>query len=199
MYHRRVMSLQILGPLDFIGAVFAWMAAIAVLGGGIYLWQTWDIPQDSGAGVLQRLQQYEIGNLDPANVQCLSFSDSVILLIANLPQLSVSLWYLYWNTQITKLWLEIEWRSFYCNRQQPRVTSHHDVPGTNESRLLILPYWLSVAMSAVGFLLHWLVSESLFETEAVMAGDQDYRFSWLLVGPLAMICTGQCPCLSVLR
>jgi hypothetical protein len=85
--------------------------------------------------------------------------------IANAPQLWLSLGYLLWDNQITRIWGEHEWRSYAGRRKVPRVSYGADSPGVRNTRWLQLPYWLSATLMSISTLMHWVVSQTLFVVE----------------------------------
>jgi Family of unknown function (DUF6536) len=85
--------------------------------------------------------------------------------LANAPQLWLSLTYLLWNNQITRIWSEHEWRSYDGRRKRPRVSYGATEPGVRTTRWLQLPYMLSVLLMAISITMHWVVSQALFVVE----------------------------------
>jgi len=87
------------------------------------------------------------------------------VIMANIPQVCISIAYLLFNNQISRLWQEREWRSFYLKRRLPR-TGIRSGPGTRSSRWLQLPYTLSALLIVVSICLHWLASQTVFLVES---------------------------------
>ena len=87
------------------------------------------------------------------------------VIAANIPQICISIAYLLFNNQISRLWQEREWRSFYLKRKLPR-TGIKSGPGTRSTRWLQLPYLLSALLIAVSVCLHWLASQAVFLIES---------------------------------
>ena len=123
----------------------------------------------------------------------------VQVIIANCPQLWLSIGYLLWNNQITRIWMEREWRSFYRHRHKPRVSypleAHHT--GVRATRWLQLPYWLTFILMALNTVLHWLVSQTLFVVE-ILANSQKAANFYLNFSPLAIFCIGLASTILVL-
>ena len=97
-----------------------------------------------------------------------TLSSSVVFqatVVANLGQLLISIAYLLFNNQITRLWQEREWRGYYRNKKKPR-TAVASGPGTRHTRWLQLPYALSALLIAVSILLHWIASQAIFFVES---------------------------------
>lgn len=87
------------------------------------------------------------------------------LLVANIAQLPISIGYTLFNYQITRLWREYEWRSFYRGkRKKPRTAIGY--PGTRPTRWLQLPYLLSAILFLVSVVLHWLASQAFYFVES---------------------------------
>jgi hypothetical protein len=82
-------------------------------------------------------------------------------LVANLPQLFISLFYFSINALVTSLFLAREWDTYGLHRKGLRVS---DVPvcAQRGTYKLQLPYRYSLPLMAVSSLLHWLVSQSAF-------------------------------------
>jgi hypothetical protein len=110
-------------------------------------------------GYIHHMLTVEIDSLNPitpAGFQRLLF-------FTNFPQLLVSSSYLLWNNQITRIWMEQEWRSFHRKRKVPRVTHDSDaIENVRATRFLQLPYVMTGFLMTLSTLLHWLVSQSLF-------------------------------------
>ena len=87
------------------------------------------------------------------------------VIMANIPQLCISIAYLLFNNQISRLWQEREWRSFYLRRKLPR-TGIASGPGTRSTRWLQLPYLFSALLIGMSICLHWLASQAVFLVES---------------------------------
>ena len=85
--------------------------------------------------------------------------------LANSPQLWLSVGYLLWNNQITRIWGEHEWRSFAGRRKPPRVSYGTSERGLRNTRWLQLPYMLSALLMVISTTMHWIVSQALFVVE----------------------------------
>lgn len=83
------------------------------------------------------------------------------VLIANAPQLMLSLWYSALNSLLTCLYLNREWRSFAYQRKSLRVST---VPrGMQRSTYTLqLPYKIALPLLTTSAILHWLCSQSLY-------------------------------------
>ena len=121
-------------------------------------------------------------------IHSLPQSFPVVLLIANSPQLWISVCLLIWNTQISQMWMEREWRSYYLRQHLPRVSFDSKEPGTRPTRWLQLPYWLAVLLGTVSVGLHWVTSQTLNVIETVKPDGS--RSIVLNYSPLAILCTG---------
>lgn len=81
-------------------------------------------------------------------------------LIANTPQLLLSLWYFAYNSLWTSMLLADEWSGYAKVRKPLRVTSP---TGKQRSTYrLQLPYRYSIPLLITSGTLHWLVSQSIF-------------------------------------
>ncbi|KAK2760007.1 hypothetical protein FQN54_002743 [Arachnomyces sp. PD_36] len=82
------------------------------------------------------------------------------ILLANLPQLIVSVIYFAFNSLFTCMLLAHEWNSYTYKRKPLRVTSPN---GQQRSTYyLSLPYSYAIPLMGMSGLLHWLVSQSFF-------------------------------------
>ncbi|KIK53553.1 hypothetical protein GYMLUDRAFT_232735 [Collybiopsis luxurians FD-317 M1] len=82
------------------------------------------------------------------------------VLVANSPQLILSMIYIVFNSLCTTLFLELEWSSYARFRKPLRVSSP-----TGEQRstyFLQIPYRFALPLMAYSTALHWLVSQSIF-------------------------------------
>ena len=85
--------------------------------------------------------------------------------LANCPQLWLSVGYLLWNNQLTRIWGEHEWRSYSGRRKLPRVSYGAKVPGVRNTRWLQLPYVMTAMLMIVSTTMHWIVSQTMFVVE----------------------------------
>jgi hypothetical protein len=100
----------------------------------------------------------------------------------------LSFGYLLWNNQVTRIWIEREWRAYYQKRHIPRVSYDTDEVGFRPTRWLQLPYWLTGSLMVISTLMHWLVSQTLFVVEILAQGNN--HFYYLNFSPLAIILIG---------
>ena len=196
VYHRqRVPWRKALGVLDIIVVCFWWITGIAVTTIGTYLWYS----VAGGLSLSNRMKRFGLGTEDPATSlvsgttghpfqEGLSFPVQVIL--ANLPQVWSTIAYLTWNNQITRIWLEQEWRSFHRSYQRPRVSVNSREPGLRSARWLQLPYWVSAILMSISVVLHWLVSQTLFVVEIYFSDATVASVFHLHYSPLALISVG---------
>ena len=111
---------------------------------------------------LKSLWSMGFGKLNPASVVAL---DSVLnipaaTVLANLPQLLVSMLYFRYNGLFTRMLCALEWGKLSTKRAALRVTSPQ---GQQRSTYFLqLPYRYSIPLWLISVLLHWLLSQSLF-------------------------------------
>ena len=184
-----------LGPADVVVLVFWWSTAISVTTVGTYCWYH----VVGGISLSDRLRRFGLGTEDPATTivsgttgkpfqQGLPFAGQIIT--ANLPQVWSTIGYLTWNNQITRIWLEREWRSFYRAHQLPRVSFNVDEEGLRRARWLQLPYWVTGFLMSISILLHWLVSQTLFVVEISFTNAAVASVFHLHYSPFAIISAG---------
>ncbi|KAL4807026.1 hypothetical protein BDV18DRAFT_159248 [Aspergillus unguis] len=88
-----------------------------------------------------------------------------MILLANTPQLLVSITYFAYNALLTHMLLAVETNSYATSRKPLRVS----YPEGNQraTYYLTLPYMYSVPLIAAAAVLHWLISQSLFYVQIV--------------------------------
>jgi hypothetical protein len=181
---------------DFLVAVFWWVSALGVTGYGIYSWEV----IGKGLPFSDHLRRFGFGAVDPMTSMIPGQSDirngspntfPLLVIIANCPQLWLSLGYLLWNNQITRIWMEREWRSYYRHAHKPRVSydKPKDEVGTRDTRWLQLPYWLTGLLMSLNTIMHWIVSQTLFVVE-ILGNAQTRPNFYLNFSPLAIFCIG---------
>ena len=194
-----------LGFWDVLVAVFWWISALGVTAYGIYAWQV----IGTGLTFSDRLKRFAFGTVDPMTSLLPGSTDirggspntfPLQVVIANCPQLWLSISYLFWNNQITRIYMEGEWRSFYRNAQKPRISygKAKGEVGVRETRWLQLPYTLSFVLIVLNTVLHWLVSQTLFVVEILGTAQDPTPNYYLNFSPLAIFITGAVATLLVL-
>lgn len=96
--------------------------------------------------------------------------------IANAPQVLISLIYFSYNSYFTTMLLGYEWATYAYKRKGLRVTT--EAKGAQRSSYsLSLPYKFGLPLIAVGGLMHWLVSQSIFFVEIQVSPARSYSDS----------------------
>ena len=175
--------------------VFLWtINVIGVVGIGIYLWISVSKYMSWG----DRYRRFGLGTIDPATSIVLGSQHSVpntfpvLVVIANSPQLLFSVGYLFWNNQITQIYMEREWRAYYGKRKRPRVSypiARNDKTKVKTSRWLQLPYWITIVWMILNSLMHWLLSQTLFVVEILGRTLTSTTF-YINYSPMAVIAIG---------
>jgi hypothetical protein len=83
------------------------------------------------------------------------------ILIANLPQIGLSLSYLFFNHFYTSLLVAREWSQYGQEKKGLRV-SQNPIGSQEKTRFLSLPGLYSACLMITSALLHWLLSQSFF-------------------------------------
>jgi hypothetical protein len=83
------------------------------------------------------------------------------VIMANSPQIAMSLTYFIYNSLFTSISLATEWDSFARNRKGLRVSARPE-GAQRSTHFLQLPYRYSVPLLVVSGVLHWLISQSIF-------------------------------------
>jgi hypothetical protein len=176
---------QALGRWDLGVAVFWWISALGVTITGAITWTQ----LDTQLSLAERFERYGLGTVTAAtvvaNYEPLDFP--ILVMIANSPQIWLSVGYLLWNTQVTRIWMEHEWRSYYRKPHIPRVSQNTDEPGVRATRWLQLPYWVTAILMMLSTTMHWLVSQTLMVVEI---NAPDGTIFYLNYSPFAILCIG---------
>lgn len=90
-----------------------------------------------------------------------AYSVATLALVANLPQLMLSILYFTYNSCFTIMLMGYEWVSYAYERKGLRVSSKPR--GAQRSTYFLqLPYRFGIPLVVLSALLHWLVSQSIF-------------------------------------
>ncbi|KAL6705062.1 hypothetical protein ACN47E_007321 [Coniothyrium glycines] len=81
--------------------------------------------------------------------------------VANSPQLVLSLLYFSYNALFTAMLMGYEWTTYAFKRKGLRV-SHHPVGAQRSTYFIQLPYRFGLPLMILSGTLHWLVSQSIF-------------------------------------
>lgn len=108
------------------------------------------------------------------------------ILFANLPQTILSFLYLTLNGLCTSMFLADEWGHYASERKGLRVSQPQR--DQRSSYFLQLPYRIAVPLIFMSFLLHWLVSQSVFLAVITQWDELGY-----LKAPFAVVTCGFSP------
>jgi hypothetical protein len=176
---------QALGRWDLGVAVFWWISALGLTITGAITWTQ----LDTQLSLAERFERYGLGTVTAAtvfaNYRPLGFP--ILVMIANSPQIWLSVGYLLWNAQVTRIWMEHEWRSYYRKPHIPRVSQITDEPGVRATRWLQLPYWVTAILMMLSTTMHWLLSQTLMVVEI---NAPDGTKFYLNYSPFAILCIG---------
>jgi hypothetical protein len=189
---QRTRWVRALGGWDVVVAIFWWVSALGVMIYGIVSW----VEVGSDLDISSRMKVFGLGTINPSTsfvpggtanaIDGTQNTFPIQVIIANSPQLWLSFGYLLWNNQITRIWMEREWRSYYRNTHVPRVSYKTDETGVRATRWLQLPYWLTAILMTLSTVMHWLVSQTMFVVQIL--GSPGYFY--MNYSPLAIICIG---------
>lgn len=118
------------------------------------------------------------GRVDPRTSISTWLPDDVLVkaVIANIPQLILSVLYFNYNALFTAMLMGYEWTSYAVKRKGLRVS--HDARGAQRTTYFLqLPYRFGVPLMVLAGTLHWLVSQSIFVVVV------EYYDSWGGRGP----------------
>lgn len=95
-----------------------------------------------------------------------------LTVLANTPQLVLSICYLAYSGLLTRMWVEFEWSSYSVDFKTLRVTRPR---GQQRSTYrLQLPYRWSIPLLGISALLHWVYSNCLY----VSKYECEYKYTW---------------------
>ena len=100
-----------------------------------------------------------------------------MMMLANIPKVWVAVSYFVWNNQISRMWMEREWGSYFQKRRRPRVTYETHDRGTWVTYWLQIPFSISTILFLIGVALNWVASNALKIVELV---DKTQYDSWQL-------------------
>jgi len=111
---------------------------------------------------LPSLAKLGYGVIDPRTAITGLPNDLVLnAIVANMPQVILSMLYFSYNALFTAFLLSYEWTSYAKKRKGLRV-SRQPVGAQRTEYFLQLPYRFGVPLMALSGTLHWLVSQSIF-------------------------------------
>ncbi|EXJ70327.1 uncharacterized protein A1O5_06395 [Cladophialophora psammophila CBS 110553] len=84
------------------------------------------------------------------------------VVLANIPQLVLSLLYFTYNGLFTCMLLASEWKSYSLRRKGLRISSARPKGAERSGYFLQLPFRFSIPLAMASLLFHWLVSQSIF-------------------------------------
>ncbi|KIY01525.1 uncharacterized protein Z520_03077 [Fonsecaea multimorphosa CBS 102226] len=90
------------------------------------------------------------------------------VVLANIPQLILSLLYFTYNGLFTCMLLASEWNSYSVRRKGLRISSSQCKGAQRSGYRLQLPYRFSIPLAMASLLLHWLASQSIFVVNVSM-------------------------------
>ncbi|WJG35878.1 uncharacterized protein FOBCDRAFT_204566 [Fusarium oxysporum Fo47] len=99
----------------------------------------------------------------------------VCVIIANTPQLIVSVFYLVYNDLLTRIRMAVEWSSFHLAKQTLRVSS--PAGQQRSTPFLELPLTWTIPCLTLMTCLHWMISQSIFFSLLHYCYFEDYYWS----------------------
>ena len=140
------------------------MLAIALATVSALLWLgIYKLPEGQST-TFSGLASLGFGAVDPRTMITSNFQISDLVsnsIVANIPQLILSILYFSYNSIFTAMLLGKEWTSFAQKRKGLRV-SRPPIGDQRSSYFLQLPYRFSIPLMIISGTLHWLVSQSIF-------------------------------------
>jgi hypothetical protein len=122
------------------------------------------------------------------------------ILVANLPQLILSLAYVTYNALFTSMLAGLEWSQMAWQKKSLRV-SQTPQGEQRSSYFLQLPYRYAIPLLGFSAAMHWLVSQSIFliaverydpqgNTSTINSGGEHYTCGWSPLAVLLVVCGG---------
>ncbi|KAK2765090.1 hypothetical protein FQN54_008789 [Arachnomyces sp. PD_36] len=111
---------------------------------------------------------WDLGIGSPASATLIEVGSAnvmLMVLLANSPQLIVSVTYFLYNSLLTRMLLAAEYNDYATHRKPLRVSWPKG--GQRSTYYLSLPYKFSLPLMAVAALLHWLISQSIFYVQVI--------------------------------
>src|SRR5271169_2543319 len=169
--HERKMWIRYLGALDWLVWIF-WVASVGMIwyfvGKSLNTVRN-GFRDENGHEITNIFTLFGIAGFGKVSLVFIISDEAAGLplqvALANCPQLWLSVGYLLWNNQLTRIWGEHEWRSYAGRRKLPRVSYGAKVPGIRNTRWLQLPYVMSAMLMIVSTTMHWIVSQTMFVVE----------------------------------
>ncbi|KAL3294051.1 hypothetical protein RB213_011769 [Colletotrichum asianum] len=118
------------------------------------------------------------------------------VILANIPQVLMSLIYFNYNALFTCISLAVEWDRFYSGKRKGLRVSTWPQGDQRQTYFLQLPYRYSLTLAAFSGGLHWLISQSIFliRVEAYYDDgkirDQTTSCGWSPIGIILVIVAG---------
>jgi hypothetical protein len=100
----------------------------------------------------------------PVVIQDIQWTLLNSVVIANTPQLLITISYYCYNSVLTSMLMAAEYSSYGVNRQPLRVTWPVKGSQQRSTYWLSVPYQYGIPILVVYMILHWLVSQSIFYT-----------------------------------
>jgi hypothetical protein len=145
-------------------AVAISLFTIALIAVSVLLWfGIYKLPEGQPKS-LTGLANLGFGAVDPRTMITSNFQFAGIVsnsIVANIPQLILSILYFSYNSIFTAMLLGYEWTSYAQKRKGLRV-SRPPIGEQRSSYFLQLPYRFSIPLMVLSATLHWLVSQSIF-------------------------------------
>ncbi|MCJ1473578.1 hypothetical protein MMC13_002229 [Lambiella insularis] len=94
-----------------------------------------------------------------------------MVLLANTPQIILSMLYFMYNNLATSMVAEDEWQRFSYERKPLRVTA--PAGQQRSTYFLSLPYRYAIPLMVISILMHWLISQSIFLARVTILDEND--------------------------
>jgi hypothetical protein len=155
----RSRSFHLANPSN-VNQTHSFLSTLAVI---LYLliWGISSLP-DGTSRSIAGLSRLGYGTVDPRTAITGLKNDLVMnALVANSPQVILSMLYFSYNALFTSFLLSYEWTTYAHKRKGLRV-SHDPIGAQRTEYFLQLPYRFSIPLMMLSGILHWLVSQSIF-------------------------------------
>jgi hypothetical protein len=158
---RRIPWIKSLSPLDYSVLILWWACSFRLI------WLGWEGLQ------LHTTRLDFSATMDMFSP--LPFNST--LFVANIPHVWVAVAYYVWNNQVSRYYMEREWRSYYQHRRLLRVSYDTNDPGVRSTSLLQLPPLYSALVKLITVVLHWILSHAVVVEEQVSSSQHILKLS----------------------
>ncbi|KAK1849673.1 hypothetical protein CCHR01_07728 [Colletotrichum chrysophilum] len=181
------------------GSISRWVVCVSLVCGGLLLFGLADLREQISPAPVS-LEKYGPGVVHSDTIMKVFNPERNVLILsvilANIPQVLMSLIYFNYNALFTCISLAAEWDRFFGGKKKGLRVSTWPQGHQRQTYFLQLPYRYSLALAAFSGGLHWLISQSIFLIRVESYNDYD-KFSdentssgWSPIGIILVMVAG---------